>query len=376
MKKWNKYSALFFLAGFFFIVQVGHSQKEVDSILGIANKQIYENPDEAIALSQKVLKNPTITIRNKIHSLLTISTAYSSKRDYEKASEYVVQINELIPKLTDEAHKMNILNRIAAHYQELQIYDKAMEYLDESLALIEKYPKQDSVQALLGYNSILRGFIYREQTNCDIALTYFDDAIKAFIKTTARQPVMNANLSICYYNKGNCLLSLNKVEQAKENYLKAIEYAKIIDAKSLIAFGEKGLAEAESVKGNYQEALSLLTDALSISKDVGDVILNRGIYEGLANNYLALGDWENYTLYQEKYVAIKKANKISERKTINQSLINLTETKAEEIEQLRSFYRPIQIVFIIVIGIALFLLIRAIIFWEKNLKKLENKLKN
>lgn len=376
MKKWNNYTILFFLAGFLFIAQVGHSQKEVDSVLRIANKQIYENPDESIFLSQEVLKNPNITIRNKINSLLTISTAYSSKRDYEKASEYVVQINALIPRLNDEVQKMNILNRIAAHYQELQIYDKALEYLDESLVLIEKYPMQDSVQTFLGYNSILRGFIYREQTNCDIALKYFDDAIKAYKKTIARQPVMKANLSICYYNKGNCLLSLNKIDEAKQNYQKAIEYAKIDDAKSLIAFGKKGLAEVESIKGNYNEALALLTDALEISKDVGDIILNRGIYEGLANNYLVLGDWESYTLYQEKYLAIKKANKISERKTINQSLINLTENKAKEIEELRSFFRPLQIIFIIVIGIAFFMLIKSIIFWEKKLKKLENKLKN
>lgn len=376
MKKWNKYGILFFWAGLFFVAQVGYSQKEVDSILKIANKQIYENPDEAIVLSQEALNTPKVSVRNKINALLAISIAYSSKRDYEKASEYIVQINELIPKINDELQKMNILNRIASHYQELQIYDKALEYLDESLVLIEKYPKQDSVQTYLGYNSILRGYIYRKQTNCDIALKYFDDAISAYNKTTARQPIMNANLSICYYNKGNCLLALNKTEMAKESFLKSIEHAKIVDAKSLIAFGKKGLAETESVRGNYTEALSLLTNALAISKDVGDVILNREIYEGLANNYLILGDWENYTLYQKKYLAIKKANKISERKTINQSLINLTENKAKEIEQLNSFFRPIQIIFIFVIAVTLFFLIRAIIIWEKNLKKLENKLKS
>ncbi len=376
MKKRNKYGLLFFLAGIFFFAQTSYSQKEVDSILKIANKHIYENPDLTIALTTEALQNPNITIRNKINSLLTISTAYSSQRNYEMASEYVVQINELIPKLTNDIQKMNILNRIAAHYQELQIYDKALEYLDESLVLIEKYPAQDSVQTYLGYNSILRGFIYREQTNCDIALKYFDDAIKAYNKTTTQQPVMNANLSICYYNMGNCLLTLNKIEQAKVNYLKAIEYATILDAKSLIAFGEKGLAEAESLQGNYSKALALLSHALEISKDVGDVILNRGIYQGLANNYLVLGDWENYTIYQEKYLAIKKANKIGERKTINQSLITLTENKADEIEQLRSFYRPLQIIFIIVICIALFLLLRAIMRWEKNLKMLEKELKD
>jgi len=376
MKKWNKYSVLFFLTGFFFFVQTAYSQKEVDSILNLAKKQIYENPDEAILLAKGALNFPEITVQNKIDALLAISTAHSSKRDYEKASEYIVQINELIPKIKDERQKMNILNRIGAHYQELQIYDKALEYFDESLVLIEKYPQQDSVQTYLNYNSTLRGFIYRKQTNCDIALKYFDQAIKAFNKTTERQPIMNANLSICYYNKGNCFLSLNKTPQAKESFLKSIEHAKIVDAKSLIAFGKKGLAEAETINGNYHEALSLLTNALNTSETVDDLVLNREIYEGLANNYLVLGDWENYTLYQNKYLEAKKANKISERKTINQALIKLTETKAKEIEELRSYFRPLQIIFIFAIGIALFLLIRAIVIWEKDLKKLENKLKN
>ncbi|MDC8000622.1 tetratricopeptide repeat protein [Aequorivita todarodis] len=376
MKKWNKHRALFFLAGCFFFVQMVHSQKDVDSILKVAGKQIYENPEEAIALSHEALKSPTITVKNKINSLLTISTAYSSKRDYEKASEYIVQINGLIPKINDDLTKMNILNRIGAHYQELQIYDKALEYLDEAMALIKKYPKQDSVQHFLGYNSILRGFIYRKQTNCDVALKYFDEAIEAYNKTTIEKPIMNANLSICYYNKGNCLLSLNKPVEAKESFLKSVAHAQIVDAKSLIAFGKKGLAETETQNGNYKEALSLLTDAHALSNTVGDLVLNREIYEGLANNYLFLGDWDNYILYQNKYVAIKKANKISERKTINQSLIALTETKAEEIEQLRAYFRPLQIIFIIIITIALFLLIRSVIIWERDLKKLENRLKS
>ncbi|MEM0518641.1 MULTISPECIES: tetratricopeptide repeat protein [Aequorivita] len=376
MRKWNKYSAILFFAGIFLFAQIMHSQKDVDSILKSANKQIYENPEEAILIVTKALDNPQITVRNKINALLVISTAYSSKRDYEKASEYIAAINKLIPQVTNDFQKMNILNRIGAHYQELQIYDKALEYLDESLILIEKYPVQDSVQTFLGYNSILRGFIYRKQTNCNIALKYFDEAIAAYTTTVGRKPIMHANLSICFYNKGNCLLEINDLTQAKISFLKSIEHAQIDDAKSLIAFGKKGLAETEALNGNHNEALALLNDALAISGNVGDLVLNREIYEGLANNYLATGNWEKYTLYQNKYVAIKKANKISERKTINQSLLNLTRAKAKEIENLRKDFLPIQIIFIIVIAVALFLLIRTIIRWEKELKKLENELKS
>tara|TARA_R100000353_G_scaffold176130_2_gene149780 strand:- start:80428 stop:81552 length:1125 start_codon:yes stop_codon:yes gene_type:complete len=373
---WSKHSRVFCLAGILFFVQLSYSQKDVDSILRIANKQIYENPEEAISLGTNVLENSKITIRNKINALLVISTAHSSKRDYEKGSEYIEAINKLIPQVTNDLQKMNILNRIGAHYQELQIYDKALEYLDESLVLIEKYPVQDSVQSFLGYNSILRGFIYRKQTNCAIALKYFDNAIAAYLTTIKRKPIMHANLSICYYNKGNCLLEMNDLPQAKSSFLKSIEHAKIDDAISLIAFGKKGLAETETHNGNHQVAILLLNEALSISINVGDLVLNREIYEGLANNYLAIGDYKRYKIYQNKYVEIKEANKLAERKTINQSLLNLTQARASEIEKMRNYFIPIQVAFILAIVFILGFLIRAIIGWEKELKKLENKLKN
>ncbi|MCB0464369.1 MAG: tetratricopeptide repeat protein [Aequorivita sp.] len=375
MKKWNKYSTLFFLAGCFFIAQAVYSQKEVDSIIKEANKQIYENPELAIELAQKAYNNPEVTVRNKINILLAISTAYSSKRDYGKSSEYVEQIKELLPKINDVRQKMNILNRIAGHYQELQIYDKALEYLDESLVLIEKYPQKDSIQSFLGYNATLRGFIYREQMNCDIALTYFNKAIEAYKKTLERH-LMNANLSICYYNKGNCLLSLGKNEEAEASYLKSIAHAETIEAKSLIAFGQKGLAEAKTMEGNYNEAISLLKDASTISESVGDLILNQGLYEGLSNNYLAIHDYDHYTIFHNKFITLQEENKKSERKTVNQSLINLTEGKAKEIEQLKTHYGPIQICLLIVVLASLILLLRFVFFEEKKLKKLQEKLKN
>ncbi len=375
MKKWNKYNMLFFLAGFLFIAQATYSQKKVDSILKEANKQIYENPDTAIVLAQKAYDNPKATVRNKINALLCISTAYSSKRDYEKSSEYIEQIKELLPKINDARQKMNILNRIAGHYEELKIYDKAMEYLDQSMALIEKYPVQDSIQPFLGYNSTLRGFIYRNQMNCDIALTYFNKAIEAY-KKTLQKPIMNANLSICYYNKGNCLLSLGKTEDAKTSFNKSIQHAETIDAKSLIAFGQKGLAEAKTLQGNYNESISLLKNALIISENVGDLILNQGIYDGLSNNYLAIHDYENYTVFHNKFTTIQEELKKTERKTVNQSLLNLTESKTKEIEQLKEHYGPIQICLLIIALISLFLLFRFVFFEERKLKNLQEKLKD
>lgn len=176
MRKQNNVRILILLS-ILLLLQTAYAQKEVDSILEKANVLIYENPDRAILLAQQAYNYPDASVKNKVNALLAISTAYSSKRDYNKAAEYVERIKGLIPDIKNKRQQMNILNRIAGHYQELQIYDKAIDYLDESLLLIEKYPAQDSVQSFLGYNATLRGFIYREQMNCEIALKYFDKAI-------------------------------------------------------------------------------------------------------------------------------------------------------------------------------------------------------
>lgn len=375
MKRRINLIAVFLLGSYFWFSQPAYAQKNVDSLLEKANIQIYENPDKAIVLAKEVYDYPDASVTIKVSALLAISTAYSSKRDYNKASEYVERIKDLFPKIKNERQQMNILNRIAGHYQELQIFDKAIDYLDEALPLIENYPAQDSVQSFLGYNSTLRGFIYREQMNCEIALKYFDKAIIAY-KKTPEPHLRNANLSICYYNRGNCLLSLNKIEDAKASYLSSINFAQNAEAKSLIAFGQKGLAEAKTLEGNYTEAIALLNEASEISASVGDLILNKGLFDGLANNYLALHDWENYTIFHNKFLSLQKETKKAERKSVNQSLINLTESKADEINSLNKFYNPIQIGLLVFIILVLGIIIRMFISEEKKLKKLQEKLKN
>jgi tetratricopeptide (TPR) repeat protein len=351
------------------------AQKNADSILNVANKLIYENPDEAIAIAGALLDDPETSVKNKINALLSISTSYSSKRDYEQSLSFVLRVTDYLNEIKDDKQKMSILNRIGGQYQDLKIFDKAIDYLDESLVLIERYPNQDSIQTYLGYNYILRGFIYREQMSCEIALKYFDKAIEAYLKTLSN-PIMNANVSICYYNQGNCLLSLDKVESAEISFVKSAIHADRIDASSLIAFAEKGLAEVKTRKGQYTEAIEILNSGLERAEHVGDLVLNRGLYEGLANNYLALADWENYAVFRNKSLTLQKNTKISERKSINQSLLNITLERAKEIEEYHTWFRPLEIVLGLLLVASLFFMIRFILKSERSLKSLENKLKS
>jgi len=298
---------------------VSYGQKnEIDSLLTAGTLEIYEHPDKALKIGLQIFNSQNSSVRVKIQSLIMISDAYSSKRDYRKAVTYLIKAQNLSNPIDNPIIKIRILTKTAIQYQQLRIYDKAIQYLDQARALSLNYPIKDSIQSSLGTNYSIRGLIYKEQLNCDIAIGYFDKGISEYkkIKTSFK----NANLSIVSYNKGNCYILLSDNVLARKSFNEAIAYAKLIDAKSLQAFAQKGLAEVYTLEGRYNEAISELTEAEKISSDVGDLVLNQGLYKGLSENYLAINEWGNYQKFQNLYLETQKKITESERKSVGISL--------------------------------------------------------
>lgn len=302
-----------------FCSAVSHAQHKqaFDSILKNGTLQIYEHPDEAIKIG-KYVANAAPDLKTKINGLMLVTDAYSSKRDYQKSLEYVIKAKNLSEKSDNMIIRIKILTKIAIQYQQLKIYDKSIQYLDKSGALAKSYPQKDSIRMYLGNNFIIRGFIYKEQLNCDIAIGYLKQGIAEYRQ--AKSPLVNANLSIVSYNLGNCYIRLDDNEAAKKAFAESIVYAKKIKANSLLAFAQKGLAEVYTLEGRYQEAIAVLSEAATISKNVGDLVLNRGIYKGLSENYLAMNDWEKYREFHQKHLDAILMIKESERKSVSDSL--------------------------------------------------------
>ncbi len=309
--------SLFFVL--FSIVAVHASaQKPIDSILSNAASLVFTNPDNAINIAMEFLDDSNITAETRVRSLIVVSTAYLSKRDYENALEYALKVNENLDGL-DSKFQIITLNQIGGIYQSLKIYDKAIEYLDASLKISEDYPYPDSIPKLLGINYATRGFIYREQMNCDIALNFFNRSVSEFEKVIDL-PNMRSNLSITLYNKGNCLRELNRLEEAKQTFIVSEEFAILQDAKTLIGYAKKGRAEVLTLESNYETALQLLHEAESEAYNSGDLVLNKSIFQGMANNYLALHQYGKYQEYLSKYEELVKETTMRERRSLNKSI--------------------------------------------------------
>lgn len=317
----NRYFLLSFLVSVLLLGsnRISAQAKNIDSILKACTLEIYENPDKALQAGKWIIANSEENTKAKIKGLMLVADAYSVKRDYQKSLEYVIKANQLSKQVDDPILKIKIVNKVGIQYQQMKLYDEAMQYLDESEKLSLAYPIQDSVIFHLGRNYIVRGFIYKEKLNCDIAINFFNKGIAALSKVNS--PMIKSSVSIAYYNKGNCYILLSDYELAKKSFFAAIESTKGIHASSLQAFAQKGLAEVYTLEGRYRDAIKELEAALAVSDEVGDLVLNRGIYNGLLENYLAVNDWENYEKFHARYLETQLRVKVSERKSIN-NLIN------------------------------------------------------
>lgn len=355
MMNCKNYINLFLTVAIFIMTSSLYSQKSKlnDSIIKTCSIEMYANPDKVIFEGKKIVALSNTNVDYKIKGYKLIADGYSSKRDYEKSLEYVLKANKLLNLSSNKLLKIIILNKLGIQYHQLKIYDKSIQYLDQAEELILEYPYPDSIHTDLGKNFIVRGFIYKDKFSCDIAIDFFNRGIAELLKSKNKSD--NAIISIAKYNKGNCYIIMSNNKFAKENFIQSIEAAKIINGKSLWAFGLKGLAEVYTIEGNYEEAISSLKQALVLSHDVNDLILNDELYFALSENYLAVNEWDEFKKYHEKELNVQKLLKARERISVSESLgVKEVELKSKIALETSNFYYMVLILTLLFLIILLF----------------------
>ena len=221
---------------------VAQDVEKLEQEIKFSNIEMYENPDKVIATGLNIVKQSKNNIDIKIKAYKLVSDGYSSKRDYQKSLDYLTKALDLLPKSNDKLLRISIETKAGIQYHQLKIYQSAISYLDRAEEMCLDYPVQDSVQSFLGVNYLVRGIIYKEKLNCDIAISFFDKGI--YLLSLHNKPKESAaRISIAKYNKGNCYLLLGQNELAQKSFTEALNFANTINAKSLQAFAKKGIAQ-------------------------------------------------------------------------------------------------------------------------------------
>jgi tetratricopeptide (TPR) repeat protein len=347
-------------------------KKDIDNRIKEGTLLMYKNPDEAIRIGNKIVEDANGNVDYKIRAYKLISDAYSSKRDYQKSLEYVIKANQILNLSKDGLLKIIITNKMGIQYHQLKIYDKSIQYLDQAEQLMLEYPTKDSVLYYLGSNNTVRGFIYKEKLNCDLAIDFFDKGYKYLLESKSK--LSNSIISINRYNKGNCYILMSNYPEAKKNFEISIKYAKNVNALSLHAFALKGLAQVYTLEGKFQDAVNTLQKARSISENVEDLILNQEIYKGLSENYLALNQWEQFKEYHFKYLTTQKLIKERERKSISDSLVEKKSELSTKLDEAISYFYVVYILIFVVIILVILFVIHRIKVTKKEIDDLQNQI--
>lgn len=354
----------------------GHSlcQDKADSLYNAAILQVYDNPDSAIQLANELYDLGSSEKKHQAMAMVLISTAYSSKRDFQKSLAYALKAKDLNKSIKDPLLQVQILSKLASQYQQLGVNDKALEILDEADVIANQIESNDSVRSIVGNNYAIKGFIYTNQLSCDVAVSYFEKAIQVYstVNETAR---ILANKSVITYNIGNCMISLNRLHDAEEKFKNAEVFAERAGANSLQAFSLKGLAEVYTLEGKNMEALEKLKKAETLAKDVGDLVLNREIYKGMADNYLALNDWDNYLKQNDKQISFSQQIVTAERQTINNLLTNYAQELESKESKIRWYYGGAIILLLLSIFSLLYFFLKNEIKFRNQLKILKSQVK-
>ena len=344
------------------------SKNDINGKIKEGTLLMYKNPDEAIRIGNNIIADAKDNVDYKIRAYKLISDAYSSKRDYQKSLEYIIKANKILHLTKDDLLKVIITNKLGIQYHQLKIYDKSVQYLDQAEQLMLDYPIKDSILYYLGSNNTVRGFIYKEKLNCDLAIEFFDKGYSFLLESKSK--LSNSVISINRYNKGNCYIQMSNYVEAKKNFELSIKYAEKVNALSLKAFALKGFAQVSTLEGKFNEAIYALHMADNLSKNVKDLILNQEIYKGLSENYLAINEWDKYKKYHFLYLKTQKLIKDRERQTISDSLHEKeSELKAKLAKDKFHFYMIYSLLLLII-----FTIIIIISYRIKNTKAQINNL--
>lgn len=71
-----------------------------DSLMKIANQELYNNPEKAISIGKKLLQKEQ-DVHKSIKIYLILSTAGIAKRNFDESLRYILKARELVQKTND-----------------------------------------------------------------------------------------------------------------------------------------------------------------------------------------------------------------------------------------------------------------------------------
>jgi tetratricopeptide (TPR) repeat protein len=293
---------------------------------------------------------------------------YNGKGEYKKGLYYSIEGYKLFEKLKDKRAMSNLMNSIGNTYLGLNNTEKALESYLKSYEIAA----QDSSKYMMAISSIGIGNIYLDsRKDAATAIDYFKRSKAIFEKQNALYP-----LSICYTLIGNCLVELERYDEAFENFDKAVVQLKELDNSYGIASTYEIIAAAYEKQGSKTIALNFYEKAYSIFVErkaydnIKNVCLNiSNLYSKTLNFEKALEYYVHYSNYKDSVFNLESNKQVLEIEGKYESEKQLQQIELQEAKLSQQQTRQT----ILMIGIGVAVLLMLLFFFRYYEKQKSNK---
>ena len=285
-------------------------------------------------------------------NLSNLGNVYWYLGKFDKAIDYYIKSMKIREKIADTIgiataiSNIGIVHQIQKNFKKAnEYYFKSVDYYQSLLKSAKKNKRKDVSNIKSGLSNSLNniGAIYLEYKNLDSASLFIEKSLKL------REELFDS------INMVSCMLNLGDIYLQKKQYAKSEQYlnnAKKISLNSgntrIVISSYDALSQlyrkmAESTNQPQLEKTRLLKKALEnslngipLAKKAGLILIQKSIYQGIANAYRGLRNYELSIKYTDSLLAVndsifsgEKTKAIGELEAVYQ-----TDKKQKEIELL------------------------------------------
>lgn len=365
------------------VVQIGfiliipflvYSQNKNEHRLQLAEKLLYEDPDQALKLASQTY-NETKEKKNVTFAQVSglLAEIYSMKGDQKKSIEYAEAGKKTYESLNDVNHVLEMSNIISKEYSVIGLFDEAIRSNNEAVSIaksqVEKNSNDNNIKMLsITYDT--RSYIFDQKVEKNDSLIKYNELS---YENSMRLKPTRENMSLRLQSANNLVNTyLKKKNRSKAEVKRIFELltnARDIEAKfpnmKARAYLTFNFGNYYYTEENDSLALKEFISAINLAEKIEDVYLQKSVHEMLALTYSSMKNPEKELFHQRKYNEISKKISLAEKQNTNVSVNKIKN------QQEISFFETKKklLIFLLLAAILLFLSIFLGLRNYKNYKK-------
>ena len=344
------------------------SGNEQDALLVEAHELVYNNPIQAIKIGEHLLKN-TDSNEKRSKAALLIATGYITQGDYNKALSYVFRAGNFASETRNRTLEIQILICKSEILRELMLEDQSKKYLTIAQSQLEAINDEQVpvISAQLAQAKAL--LLIQDQSNIrqlTKSLALLQKARTTYLKN--ENAAHSDLLAACDFSIGKTYRRLEN-DSAIFYFEKALTHFQSKSTRNTLQQGMtlQEIGKYYFFKKDFTKAVNYFRDAMQSAAIVRNLPLQRDVNRQWSLNYLAMGDRQQYNLYNRKFLVLNDFSITQETEAIN-TAFNLI-SREQELETASQKKKYNNILYVSLVAFVILLLVAAILFFRNYSRK-------